>query len=272
MLPPTGVIRNGIARGVVGYFLQTIPLILCLPGVCPGDDALPADELQRLVTGTRRVVNEIARVSRERAQNNDDKLEKDKLTERYVRAAALAARELPDDLGPKSFLLGLAVACDHGEFLHQLPVLGEIAQQVETNEERRSRLKDLGLPTILDREDLAQHFLVSAYLTALAGPTAAHAAGVAKEFKDADGRSGFSFIDLAADRAGVQFASDVLEKKVSLADLAKQFVIDDYMPGIDGFVEGLSSEEFRNQFGSIRDERYRKVVEDIDHRIKMLRE
>jgi len=272
MLPPTRAIRNGIARVVVGYFLRTIPLILCLPGVCPGDDALPVDELQRLVTGTRRVVNEVARVSRERAENNDDKLEKDMLTERYVRSAALAARDLPDDLGPKSFLLGLAVACDHGEFLHQLPVLGEIAQQVETNEERRSRLEDLGLPTILDREDLAQHFLVSAYLTALAGPTAAHAAGVAKELKDANGGSGFSFIDVAADRAGVQFALDVLEKKVSLADLAKEFVIDDYMPSIEGFVEGLSSEEFHNRFGAISDERYRKVVTEIDLRIRRLRD
>ena len=79
----------------------------------------------------------------------------------------------------------------------------------EPPSERMRRLTVLGQPTMLGRRDLAQHFVLSAFLAANSGTQAAEAAGLAKEVVDAQGPSGFSFTDIAADRAGIRFAGSV---------------------------------------------------------------
>jgi uncharacterized protein YfiM (DUF2279 family) len=58
---------------------------------------------------------------------------------------------------------------------------------------------------LLGRYDSAQHFVISAALAAWAGEPAANAIGVYKEIDDSRRGSGFSFADLAADRAGTRF-------------------------------------------------------------------
>ncbi len=55
------------------------------------------------------------------------------------------------------------------------------------------------------RIDLAQHFIGSAAITASVNGQVAQAVGEEKELNDAQGGSGFSFIDLAADKAGTRF-------------------------------------------------------------------
>ncbi|MDD1614851.1 MAG: hypothetical protein LUP98_09400, partial [Methylococcaceae bacterium] len=55
------------------------------------------------------------------------------------------------------------------------------------------------------RIDLAQHFIGSAAITASMDGQVAKAVGEEKELSDAQGGSGFSFIDLAADKAGTRF-------------------------------------------------------------------
>jgi len=56
------------------------------------------------------------------------------------------------------------------------------------------------------RIDLAQHFIGSAALTASINKQVAQVVGEEKELSDAQqGGSGFSFIDLAADKAGMRF-------------------------------------------------------------------
>ena len=90
---------------------------------------------------------------------------------------------------------------------------------IESPSERTIRLAVLGEPTMRGRRDLAQHFFVSAHLTASTGAEAAQAAGLAKELVDAQRPSGFSFADLAADRAGARFARSVVERNVSLGVL-----------------------------------------------------
>ncbi len=54
------------------------------------------------------------------------------------------------------------------------------------------------------RRDFAEHFTISAALSVNAGSRLANAIGLFKEEEDASLGSGFSFTDLAADRAGVQ--------------------------------------------------------------------
>lgn len=123
---------------------------------------------------------------------------------------------------------------------------------------------------MLGRRDLAQHFFVSAYLTAAMGAGPAEAAGMAKEMLDAQGGSGFSFADLAADRAGIHFASAVLEKKVSLPLLGQGFAVVAAMPPIEGLPEGLTSDELAVRFGLQSDQRFRQQLQVIDQRIHSL--
>ena len=58
------------------------------------------------------------------------------------------------------------------------------------------------------RSDLSQHFWVSAALTVLADEQRSLAVGIGKEMKDSTpGGSGFSFVDMAANKAGIRFAA-----------------------------------------------------------------
>jgi hypothetical protein len=115
-----------------------------------------------------------------------------------------------------------------------------------------------------------QHFVLSAYLTAAVGADAAVAIGMAKEMSDSHGGSGFSFADLAADRAGTQFAQRVLDKQLTLRSLAQTFATETFLPQLDGLREGLSAADFETAYGTEDDPRVRKVIEDIDARIQRL--
>ena len=59
--------------------------------------------------------------------------------------------------------------------------------------------------TLKGRTDSPQHFTVSAALAANAGGTAVDAIGLYREVDDSRRGSGFSFADIAADRAGTVF-------------------------------------------------------------------
>jgi hypothetical protein len=117
---------------------------------------------------------------------------------------------------------------------------------------------------------LAQHFFVSAYLTAAIGAEAANAAGLAKEFLDAQGTSGLSFADLAADWAGVRFADGILNKRVPLGLLPQTFTVKAFMPAVDALPEGISAADLKSQYGGKDDPRFRKQLNEIDRRILAL--
>ena len=124
---------------------------------------------------------------------------------------------LPDDVAPRAFLLALGVGLDDSQSLATIPEAAEVGRGFEAASERAIRLALLGEPTMRERRDLAQHFFVSAYLDGGAwggsGPRGRPGQGTGR----CAGRSGFSFADIAADRAGVRFASGVLNKQIPLA-------------------------------------------------------
>jgi hypothetical protein len=117
---------------------------------------------------------------------------------------------------------------------------------------------------------LAQHFVLSSYLTALSGTKVSLAAGLAKELVDAKGASGFSFADLATDRAGILFAGGVLTRRFPLRTLAEEFAVADYTPEVDGLAEGLSLAELVSQFGTQEDAGFREQLRVIDQRLLAL--
>jgi hypothetical protein len=194
----------------------------------------------------------------------------DALTEYYTRAAARAARKFPAREAAAAFLLGLGVALDTSALLRKNPFTGGLWRRVESDRERTERLKVLGTPTVHGRHDLAQHFVVSGALTAVNGARAAEAAGILKEMLDAEGSSGFSFADLAADLAGVALGERLMKKPTLLARVEKSFRVKDHVLPPRGLAEGLSSDAFAKRYGSVRDRRFRAALNDLRKRTRAL--
>jgi len=87
---------------------------------------------------------------------------------------------------------------------------------------------------------------------------------------DAQGSSGLSFADIAADRAGVRFADGILNKRVPFGMLPQIFAVKAFMPAVEGLPEGLSAGDLESQFGGKDDPRFRKQLAEIDRRILAL--
>ncbi|WP_415880307.1 hypothetical protein [Methylomonas sp. TEB] len=127
--------------------------------------------------------------------------------------------------------------------------------------------------TLNGRDDLAKHYLVSAMLAAYSGTPLADAVGLFKEIEDSRGGSGFSFNDLAADRAGTRMgeqavASPALARKIQsiLANADENQM----MPATADLPESLSEAEFIRRFGDTDGETYKQLMQDIERRIAAL--
>ncbi len=192
-----------------------------------------------LANATRGVISAVRTAALEHAARGGV-LREDRLTEYYVRYAAKTAAGLPHDVAPAALLLGLGIGLDESATLLDNRLTGAFSRVVESESEREQRGKALASPTLLGRRDLARHFFLSAYLTAIIGAPAAESAGLAKELADATGGNGFSFPDLAADLAGISFAERVLRREVPLEQLAERFEVARFMPTIEDLPEGLA--------------------------------
>jgi len=126
--------------------------------------------------------------------------------------------------------------------------------------------------TLQSRHDLALHFIVSAVITAQAGTPLADAAGLWKELADARrGGSGFSFNDLAADRAGTRLGELATREPRRLqAFMAESRAESDFMPIVSDLPELLPEAEFMALYGGVDGEGYRRILADIEARIDAL--
>jgi len=125
--------------------------------------------------------------------------------------------------------------------------------------------------TLRGRHDSAQHYVVSAALAAWAGEPVATAIGVYKELEDARRGSGFSFADLAADRAGTRLGELVAADAARLDEVLGGELGDaDLLPPLDGLPEFLPEAEFRRRYGGPGEPAYEKVVAGIEGRLSQL--
>ena len=260
-----------------GVFFAVFVLGLCAAGAARADDAEAKEKRVENARGVIAAVVEAAEANRRLPERNDAegrgpfRRAGDDLTVYYVRAAATAARRLPVEQAAPAFLMAVGIALDDSSLLRDNLVTGALWRRIEPSEARKRRLEVLGEPTLFGRHDLAQHFAVSAALTAAAGAEAAEGAGILKEMLDSrPGGSGFSFADLSADLAGVAFARRLLDKPERLADVEKGFTVADYALSPKGLPEGLSAAEFARQYGSIKDERFLRMQRDLRKRIEAL--
>jgi hypothetical protein len=167
-------------------------------------------------------------------------------------------------------VLALGVAMDDGGALRKLPIAGVVAAHIEGEQERADRVAALGQPTMRGRPDLARHFFVSSFLVAVSGSEPARAVGLLKEVADAHGGSGFSFADMAANRAGIVFGGAVLTGRLPLDEVARGFAAEAYLPPIEDLEEELGGAELAEKFGGVGDERLTGELRRIENRIMAL--
>ena len=95
-------------------------------------------------------------------------------------------------------------------------------------------------------------------------------AGITKETLDSQRGSGFSFVDIAANEAGIAFADYLKNGRFTMEMIEASFAVPLVMPSVEGLPEGLSNEELAKQFGPATDARFRKQLREIEARIKAL--
>ena len=126
--------------------------------------------------------------------------------------------------------------------------------------------------TLNGRPDSPLHFLISAALAAEASGPLADAVGLYKEASDAQGGSGFSFNDLAADRAGTRFGAMATRAPQRLQGLLADGVHErDLMPDVADLPESLSAADFAQRFGHVGTPAYAQLMAEIEARIDRCR-
>ena len=126
--------------------------------------------------------------------------------------------------------------------------------------------------TLNQREDFALHFLISALIAAQADTPLAGAVGLWKELADARrGGSGFSFNDLAADRAGARFGELAVRDPARLhSRMAGEVSEGDFMPDTSDLPEGLPEAEFIARYGGVGGAGYKRMLAEIEARVQAL--
>ena len=180
----------------------------------------------------------------------------------------LAKKRSNYDTAPKeneAAIFALAIYAGHHRFANLVgdvqPKKGKVAQPEAK-------------PILKSRTDLNQHFIFSAALKILSEQGLSIAIGEFKELMDrSDEGSGYSFVDLAADFAGVEFAivatnpSSASSVQTLLAGTTNENV---FFPNIDGLPEGLSKSDFTRIFTEVDSHEYLEMVRSINQRIAEL--
>ncbi|AGH42593.1 hypothetical protein [Paraglaciecola psychrophila] len=172
------------------------------------------------------------------------------------------------DTAPKeneAAILALAIYAGHHRFAN---LIGDVQPQKGKVALPRVR------PTLKSRADLNQHFIFSAAIKILSEQGLSIAIGEFKELMDrSDDGSGYSFVDLAADFAGVEFAiaatnpSGASSVQNILAGISDENA---FFPNITGLPEGLSKTDFTRIFTKVDSPEYLEMVQSIKQRIAVL--
>ena len=125
------------------------------------------------------------------------------------------------------------------------------------------------------RGDLSQHFWVSAALAALSDESRAVAVGLSKEAMDSTpGGSGFSFVDMAANCAGIRLAAVATRNSRSAHTIQTRIrqgvEVADLLPSIRGLPEAITRDQLQADYGGLGGAETRRLLGEIDRRIAEL--
>lgn len=134
--------------------------------------------------------------------------------------------------------------------------------------------------TLNGRADIPKHWALSAALAVATGTQFSQAMGEWKELADSISRqsqfavgdpSGFSFIDLVADRSGFLTAGLAVTDESAAVLAARLAAVDQrdlVPPSLMRLEEGMTDAEFVRKYGDIRDSRYLAAVARIDAELR----
>ena len=124
------------------------------------------------------------------------------------------------------------------------------------------------------RIDIPQHFIASALLATIDASLLGEQLGVDKELGDAEQGSGFSFIDLTADRAGNRFGklaiSSPQHARQVQQTLSEARDYSSIIPDPQDLPEHMDEQAFKLRFGSTDSAAYQNLIQEIDKRIDNL--
>ncbi|WP_430387274.1 hypothetical protein [Blastomonas fulva] len=122
--------------------------------------------------------------------------------------------------------------------------------------------------TLAGREDLAKHWALSAAISATLGSQVARSMGTWKELADSsEGGSGFSFVDLAADRSGERFAMAAVKPQLARTVRTRLVAItqDQILPPeLLTRPEGLDQAAFERDYTAVDSPEYAAALRAID--------
>ncbi len=125
--------------------------------------------------------------------------------------------------------------------------------------------------TLAGRDDFPLHWLISAALAAEGTGPLSKAIGVYKEVSDSRGGSGFSFNDMAANRAGTRVGELAVAQPQRLQGLLARGVQEsDILPPWADLPEFMPEPEFLRRFGGVGAPAYQALLGEIDRRIDAL--
>ena len=172
----------------------------------------------------------------------------------------------------RAAIVALGIALGH---LQLAGFVGEVLQP-DSDRETYVNVWLLRRSTLRGRADWPRHFWVSAAVTLLASNNFSDALGLLKEELDAGtGGSGFSFGDLAADRAGTEFARMATRSEAS-ARAIQRWVLDpdtdlqQLMPDAADLPEGMDDATMQAKFDGVGGKRYRELEAEIERRVQDL--
>lgn len=129
------------------------------------------------------------------------------------------------------------------------------------------------------RDDWPLHFIVSATLATESSGPLSYAVGIFKEVADSRGGSGFSFNDVAANRAGTRFGElaarqpDRLHaalRALTTGRPGQRLEESDFMPRAEDLPEFMAEPEFLRRFGGVGAPAYQLQMAEIERRVAAL--
>lgn len=172
---------------------------------------------------------------------------------------------------------GLAASDENQAALYALGVqvgAGVFRHFVEGLKVRRLNATHVPKLSVAGRNDLAKHFIYAAALKILSDKGISFSLGEIKEIMDSGNYSGFSFADIAADKAGIRFASMAMHSSNGARLLQLRtlegILESDFFPTIAGLPENLNEVEFKLQYTSLESSAYQHLLSEIDKRIDQL--
>lgn len=126
--------------------------------------------------------------------------------------------------------------------------------------------------TAYKRGDLSRHFWVSAALAVLSSDKQSIRIGIMKEIMDSNGGSGFSFVDLTANLAGIRFTESATRSSESAKQLQQRISegvkLSDFMPNPLDLPENIELKRFKEEYGGLGGAKTNELVKVIEKRME----